>query len=47
VAPAAAELLAAGRQLTDEVVEFLVVRVAAGLGVQDRDTDVGGYVPAG
>ena len=46
-APAAAEVVAAGGQFTDEVVQPLVVGVAAGFGVQDRDAGVGGGVPVG
>ena len=34
--PADAELVAAGRQLADEVLEVAVVGVAAGLGAQGR-----------
>ena len=41
-APAAAEVVAASGQLADEVVEVFVVWVAAGLGSQDRNADVGG-----
>jgi hypothetical protein len=47
VAPAAPEVLAAGGQFADEVVEVFVVGVAAGFGVQDGDAGVGGQVPVG
>jgi hypothetical protein len=43
-APAESEFAAAGGQLTDEVVEVLVVGIAAGFGVQDGDAGVGGAV---
>ena len=46
-APAGAEVVAAGGELADEVVELAVVRVAAGFGAQDRDADVGSRVPVG
>ena len=46
-APAGAEVVAAGGELADEVVQIAVVRVAAGLGAQDGDADVGGGVPVG
>ena len=46
-APPAAEVLAAGGQLADEVVQVLVVGVAAGFGAQDGDAGVGGGVPVG
>jgi hypothetical protein len=42
-----AEVAAAGGQLTDQVVEVLVVRVAVGLGSQNRDAGVGGALPVG
>jgi hypothetical protein len=43
--PARAELLAASRELTDEVGKGAVVRVAAGLGTKDGDRVVGGALP--
>ena len=43
--PAATELIAAGRQLTDQIGEAPVVWVASGLGAQDGDRVVGGLVP--
>jgi hypothetical protein len=43
--PSPPELVAAGRQCTDQVREAPVVGVAAGLGAQDRDRVVGGLVP--
>ena len=43
--PSTPELVAAGRQFTDQIGEAPVVRVAAGLGAQDRDRVVGGLVP--
>ena len=46
-APAGAEVVAAGGELADEVVEQPVVRVAAGFGAQDGDADVRGRVPVG
>jgi hypothetical protein len=46
-APPLAEFVAAGRQLTHEVLEVLVVGVAAGLGAQDGDGYVGEQVPVG
>ena len=46
-APAGAELVAAGGELADEVVEQPVVGVAAGFGAQDGDADVGSGVPVG
>src|SRR5699024_12874334 len=46
-APTATELVTAGRQLTDEVVEFLVVGVPGGLGAPDRDGVVGEAAPGG
>lgn len=46
-APAGAEFVAAGGELADEVVQVLVMRVAAGFGPQDGDGDVGGLVPVG
>jgi hypothetical protein len=46
-APAAPELIAAGGQLADQVVEAFVVRVLAGSGAQVGDGDVGGEVPVG
>ncbi|GAA3840804.1 hypothetical protein GCM10022206_93930 [Streptomyces chiangmaiensis] len=46
-APAGAECVAAGGQLTDEVVQVFVVGVAAGFGAQDGDGYVGGLVPVG
>ena len=45
--PPGAELGAAGRQLPDEVRQFAVVRVAAGLGAQVRDEILGGALPVG
>lgn len=44
-APAGAELLAAGGQFTDQVVQILGVGVAARFGAQDGDGDVGEQVP--
>jgi hypothetical protein len=44
-APALPEVRAAGGQLADQVMERLVVRIAAGFGPQDGDGDVGGGVP--
>ena len=46
-APEAAEVLAACGQLPDEVVQTLVIRVAAGFGAQDRHASVGSGVPVG
>ena len=43
--PADAEVLAARRELADEVGEVAVVRIAAGLGAQHRDGVVGGALP--
>jgi hypothetical protein len=43
--PSTPELVAAGRQLTDQIGEAPVVGVAAGLGAQDGDGVVGGLVP--
>ena len=42
-----AEGLASGGQFTDEIVQVLVVRIAAGLGVQDGYAGVGGPFPVG
>jgi hypothetical protein len=44
-APPAPEGVAAGGQLSDEVVHVLVEWVAAGFGAQDGDADVGGLAP--
>jgi hypothetical protein len=44
-APAAAEFLAACGQRPDEVVQTLVIGVAAGFGPQDGQAGVGGGVP--
>ncbi|ADJ45507.1 hypothetical protein AMES_3683 [Amycolatopsis mediterranei S699] len=44
-APPPAELVAAGRELADQVVQPLVVRVATGFGVQDFHADVGEEFP--
>jgi hypothetical protein len=46
-APAAAELLASGGQLADQVVEGFVVRVLSRRGAQVGDRDVGGEAPVG
>ena len=43
--PADAELVAAGRELADQVGEAFVVRVASGRGAQDGDGVVGDGVP--
>jgi hypothetical protein len=43
--PANTELLALGRQLTDEVRQVLVVRRATRFGPQDGDGGVGGRLP--
>jgi hypothetical protein len=43
--PSTPELVAAGRQLTDQIGEAPVVWVASGLGAQDRDRVVGRLVP--
>src|SRR3954470_659420 len=45
--PTGAELLADRGQLADELAQVLVVRVAAGLGAQQGDGDVGRGVPVG
>jgi hypothetical protein len=45
--PPAAELLAAGRELADQVGQLAVVGVTAGFGPQQRDGGVGDVVPAG
>jgi hypothetical protein len=50
VCPVVADVVgtpAAGGQFPDEVVQGLVVRVAARFGVQDGDAGVGGAVPVG
>ena len=46
-APAAAELVATGGELADQVVEALVVRVLPGRGTQVGHGHVGGQVPVG
>jgi hypothetical protein len=46
-APLGAEFVAEGGQFTDEVLQVLVVGVAAGFGTQDRNDGVGGVVPVG
>jgi hypothetical protein len=46
-APAASELLAAGGQFADQVMERFVVRVLSSRGAQVGDGDVGGKVPIG
>jgi hypothetical protein len=46
-APAAAEVLAARGQLPDEVVQTLVIGVAAGFCAQDGHAGVGSDVPVG
>ena len=46
-APEAAEGLAARGELADEVLQPLVVRVAAGLGAHDRDAHLREQVPVG
>src|SRR3954451_10127160 len=45
--PAGAELLADGGQLPDQFAQVLAVGVAAGLGAQQRDGDVGRALPVG
>jgi hypothetical protein len=45
--PTATEVVAARRQLSDEIVQALVVRVFAGGGAQVRHAHVGGEVPVG
>jgi hypothetical protein len=46
-APLRPELFAPGGELTDEVLEVLVVWVAAGLAAKDRDDLIGGEFPVG
>jgi hypothetical protein len=47
IAPFRPELLASGGKFTDEVLEVLVVRIAAGFGPKDRDDRVGSGIPVG
>ena len=47
IAPFRPELLAPGGKFTDEVLEVLVVRIAAGFGPKDRDDRVGSDIPVG
>lgn len=44
-APAGAKVVAAGGQLADEVVEFLVVGMTSGFRAQDGGSDAGGQLP--
>jgi hypothetical protein len=44
-APTAAKVIAAGGQFPDKVVQAFVEGVTAGLGTEDRDAGVGGFVP--